>query len=291
MKTLASINFKGGVGKTTVSWLLAKYIAEKSKKKVLVVDIDPQMSLTLAVQMENDNGVLNKKFEQWNINHKDSQQSLASVLLAYADSKSEQINHKINTLIYKLSENLHLIPSSLDLYWLYFDVKDREKIKNFIKALLVKLEHNDSFNYDYIFFDCPPSFNALTYSVLNNSNTIIIPVNPDNMAIKSIYLLIEGLTKRIKSWESASLNVFMNKAKTFDNIYLTQESKTYLKELKKVKTDLEDIGIKINVMDCFIPDFVGMTNAITSHKFPSEYEEYFQNLWNNLSVEQIIKKK
>ena len=51
MKGVATVNFKGGVGTTTVTWLLAKYAAEKGKK-VLVVDIDAQMSLTLSVQLQ-----------------------------------------------------------------------------------------------------------------------------------------------------------------------------------------------------------------------------------------------
>ncbi len=52
MKSIATVNFKGGVGKTTITWLLAKYVAEKMGKKVLVVDTDAQMSLTLAVQLQ-----------------------------------------------------------------------------------------------------------------------------------------------------------------------------------------------------------------------------------------------
>jgi chromosome partitioning protein len=64
MKSLATVNFKGGVGKTTVSWILAKYAAEKMNKKVLVVDTDAQMSLTLAVQLQ-ESGLLIKEFENW----------------------------------------------------------------------------------------------------------------------------------------------------------------------------------------------------------------------------------
>ncbi|MBW1973114.1 MAG: ParA family protein, partial [Deltaproteobacteria bacterium] len=52
MKSIATVNFKGGVGKTTITWVLAKYAAEKKGKRVLVVDTDAQMSLTLAVQLQ-----------------------------------------------------------------------------------------------------------------------------------------------------------------------------------------------------------------------------------------------
>lgn len=64
MKSIATINFKGGVGKTTITWLLAKYVADKKKKKVLVFDTDAQMSLTLAVHLQ-DSGDMYSEFEDW----------------------------------------------------------------------------------------------------------------------------------------------------------------------------------------------------------------------------------
>ena len=68
MKSIATINFKGGVGKTTITWLLAKYVAERMNKRVLVVDVDAQMSSTLAVQLQ-ESGNFNSFFRKWYINH------------------------------------------------------------------------------------------------------------------------------------------------------------------------------------------------------------------------------
>ncbi len=56
MKVIANINFKGGVGKTTLTWLLAKHAAEKEGYKVLVVDADAQMSLTIALTIDEQSG-------------------------------------------------------------------------------------------------------------------------------------------------------------------------------------------------------------------------------------------
>lgn len=61
MKAIATVNFKGGVGKTTITWLLAKYAAGRGKR-VLVVDTDAQMSLTLAVQLQEDRGTFEGPF-------------------------------------------------------------------------------------------------------------------------------------------------------------------------------------------------------------------------------------
>lgn len=83
MKSIATVNFKGGVGKTTVSWILAKYAAEKKDKKVLVVDTDAQMSLTLAVQLE-ESGLLVRDFEEWyDTTHKDKGKTLLNGLEKY----------------------------------------------------------------------------------------------------------------------------------------------------------------------------------------------------------------
>ena len=67
MKSIATINFKGGVGKTTASCWPARYVAEKMNKRVLIVDIDAQMSLTLALQLDEDKGTLNKNLNSCGI--------------------------------------------------------------------------------------------------------------------------------------------------------------------------------------------------------------------------------
>jgi hypothetical protein len=78
-------------------------------------------------------------------------------------------------ILYQITPSLHIVPSVVDRYWLELDVFDREKVKRFIRALLGKIEHSKSFNYDCVFFDCPPNFTALSYSVLGCSSVILIP--------------------------------------------------------------------------------------------------------------------
>jgi chromosome partitioning protein len=64
-KTIATINFKGGVGKTTVTWCLADTLASYSAAKVLVFDLDAQMSLTQAIALNEQTGALDDKFGKW----------------------------------------------------------------------------------------------------------------------------------------------------------------------------------------------------------------------------------
>lgn len=64
-KTIATINFKGGVGKTTVTWCLADILSSMSNEKVLMFDLDAQMSLTQAIALNEDTGALEARFSKW----------------------------------------------------------------------------------------------------------------------------------------------------------------------------------------------------------------------------------
>lgn len=64
-KTIATINFKGGVGKTTITWCLGDVISSFSDTKVLLFDLDAQMSLTQAIALNEDTGALYEKFGKW----------------------------------------------------------------------------------------------------------------------------------------------------------------------------------------------------------------------------------
>jgi chromosome partitioning protein len=64
-KTIATINFKGGVGKTTVTWCLADTLSTYSNATVLMFDLDAQMSLTQAIGLNEDSGSLYPAFGNW----------------------------------------------------------------------------------------------------------------------------------------------------------------------------------------------------------------------------------
>ena len=283
MKIISAINFKGGVGKTTVIWLLAKYIAVKNQKKVLVVDIDSQMNLTLDVHFDELKGRFNKEFESWYLQHIKNNRTFLDALKAFENGKGNFFDFPINaTMIYKMSEKLHFIPSSDDMYWLESDIGNRDRVKNFVKIFLNKLDKTTNLEYDYVLFDCPPYFNALSHSVLSNSDLIIIPVNPDVFASTDINEMLEGLSRRIQPLPPAKIGVVMNKAKTMRDVYLTPESKKFLKDAKQAKTTIEHRGISIEVFDSCIPDKSDIKKAMPTEKFPQEFDECFSVLWSKL---------
>lgn len=282
MKSIATINFKGGVGKTTITWLLAKYAAEEKKKKVLVVDTDAQMSLTLAVQLQ-ESGAMYGEFNTWyEKQHSGKNKSILNALEKYDNMKSGHFDFPIDSsFIYPMSPNIHFIPSVVDLYWLELEVFEKEKVKHFIRALLGKIEHSKNFKYDYVFFDCPPNFTALSYSVLSCSSLILIPVNPDVFASRGIGLMIDGLKYRIQPWPNPKIAVFMNRAKLYRGD-LTNETKRYWRDSNIVCNSKSADGISIQAFDSYIPERVDIKRAIPGRYFPSEFRKYFADLWNNI---------
>lgn len=285
MKAIATVNFKGGVGKTTITWLLAKYAAEKENKRVLVVDTDAQMSLTLAVQLQ-ESGAMYGEFEKWYENCIKKERTILDALDKYEGMTGGHFDFPIDaSFIYQMSPNLHFVPSVVDLYWLELEVLDREKVKNFIRALLGKIE-NSKFKYDYVFFDCPPNFTALSYSVLSCVSLILIPVNPDVFASRGIGLMIDGLRWRIVPWPKPKIAVFMNKAKLHRG-KLTRETEKYWAEAKVVCDTKRGEDVFIQAWDSYIPERVDIKRAIPGRYFPSDFEEHFAALWHN--VEKILR--
>ncbi|MEM4204452.1 MAG: ParA family protein [Candidatus Methanomethylicaceae archaeon] len=285
MKGIATVNFKGGVGKTTVTWLLAKYAAEKRGKKVLVVDTDAQMSLTLAVQLQ-ESGDMYGEFDKWYDNHRKRRKTILDALEKYDRTEGGYFDFPIDgSFIYVMSPNLHFIPSVVDLYWLELEIFNKQKVKHFIRALLGKIEHSRTYKYDYVFFDCPPNFTALSYSVLSCSSLILIPVNPDVFASRGIGLMIDGLRHRIEPWPNPKVAVFMNRAKLHGG-RLTRETERYWLESKIVCDEKRKDGVFVETWDTFIPERVDIKRAIPGQYFPSDFEQYFAGLWQN--VERIL---
>ena len=154
MKTIATINFKGGVGKTTATWALGHVAAQQPQIESLVFDLDAQMSLTQAVAL-NEDGSPFKNFTEWYERCKARKKTIFDALDEF--TKPDQFKFSINhDFIYRISDRYHFVPSVEDLYWTELELFDREKVKHFIQRLLEKVQHSSNVpDYDYVLFDCP----------------------------------------------------------------------------------------------------------------------------------------
>src|SRR5262249_8324387 len=124
-KTIATINFKGGVGKTTVTWCLGDVVASFSKAKVLVFDLDAQMSLTQAISLNEATGALYDKFQKWYDTAIDRDKTIFHALDQFARPAAHFDFAVGFDFIYQVTDDLHFVPSVQDLYWMELEVFDR----------------------------------------------------------------------------------------------------------------------------------------------------------------------
>ena len=279
-KTIATINFKGGVGKTTVTWCLGDIISSLSNAKVLMFDLDAQMSLTQAIALNEDTGALEERFGTWYQRSVQRRKTIFDALDAYARPSG---NFEFATgfdFIYKITENFHFVPSVEDLYWMELEVFDRESVKGFIRRLLGKIQSNPTLpEYDYVLFDCPPSFTLLSYSVLSCCDLVLIPVNGDFFASKGTSLILNSLKLRIEPFPLPQIGVFMNRARTYGG-NPTKEAQFYMRDVGRVCNEASATqAIRAKFFDSWIPDRAGIKRAITGGGVPGELVQPFRDLW------------
>jgi len=198
-----------------------------------------------------------------------------------------QQSHVDRNFVYPIKNNYHFVPSVQELYWTELDFFDRDKIKYFIQHLLERIHHcKDLPEYQYVLFDCPPSFSVLSYSVLSCCDLVLIPINPDFFAAKGLQILISSLKMRIHLFPVPRVGVVMNRAKTPGGSSYkrySNETQRYLDDSAEVLNTLSrDEGIKTRIFDTTIPDRVAIKRAIQQGLTP-DMQPYFRNLWLELA--------
>ena len=163
MRIIAVVNQKGGVGKTTTAVNLGDGL-NRLRKKVLLIDLDPQAHLTFSLSVPE------QKLEK----------SVYEVLSG-GISFNEAITHR--------DGGLDVIPSSLKLSGAELEfsgIKGREFL---LKESLSRLK-----GYDYIFIDCSPSLGLLTVNALTTAKEVYIPLTTE-------FLSLQGLSKLLQTVE------------------------------------------------------------------------------------------
>jgi chromosome partitioning protein len=168
MATVVSfINFKGGVGKTTLCVEIAASLAQKFNEKVLIIDLDPQTNATLSLMKE----------EEWE-NH-----ALTSgTLFNFFESCYEGKEFELSPIIVKSPvkyrgtlNNLDLVPSHIELFGMDLRLATKLGHEN-LKAKLFLKRAIESFQekYTYIFVDCPPNLYLATQNGMFASDHYLI---------------------------------------------------------------------------------------------------------------------
>jgi len=128
-------------------------MSEFTDSKVLMFDLDAQMSLTQAITL-NEDGSLYDRFKTWYDNAIEKKKTIFDALDQFA-RPAQHFDFPVGfDVIYQITDKLHFIPSVEDLYWLELEVFDRDAVKDFIRRLLGKITNSPKLpEYDYVLFD------------------------------------------------------------------------------------------------------------------------------------------
>ena len=174
MRTIAIINQKGGVGKTTTSMNLAHALVLRGKK-VTMLDLDPQANLTASLGVTDRNVI-----------------GMDKVLLE---------NTQFSEVTIQVRKRLQLVPAGYGLGQMEYQNADQDSnpptsLRNVLQGDSLNGVFSDQ---DFVLVDCPPSSGALVINAIHAASELVIPVSADYMALHGLSHLMGTL----QSFESS----------------------------------------------------------------------------------------
>ena len=163
MRTIAVMNQKGGVGKTTTSINLAAGLAAKGKR-VCLIDLDPQghASLHLGVEAAHNTPTVYQVFS--------------------GEASLSDVRRLVST-------NLSVVPANVNLVGVEVELVGKPNREFILRDALKDLLATDPF--DHVIIDCPPSLGVLTINALTAVKEVLIPLQPHFLALQGLSKLLE----------------------------------------------------------------------------------------------------
>ncbi|MFV0343023.1 MAG: ParA family protein [Anaerocolumna sp.] len=263
-KVIAIANQKGGVGKTTTCGNLGIGLAQVGKK-VLLVDCDPQGSLSISLGY--------------------SQPDTLPITLPTVMEKvitNTPIENKEGILHHE--ENVDLIPANIELSGMEISLVNTKNRETILKQFIDSIRKQ----YDFILLDCMPSLGMLTVNALASADSVIIPVQAEYLPAKGLEQLLQTIGKVRKQ---------INPKLKIDGILLTMvDSRTNF--AKDISTLLrETYGSNIKVFATDIPHSVRAAEisaegkSIFAHDPKGKVAEGYKNLTKEvLKIEKLRQK-
>ena len=250
-KVIALANQKGGVAKTTSTVNLGVGLANQGYQ-VLLIDADPQGSLTISLGVKNPD---------------DLDVSLATVMDAVIDD--EPIAEDAGIIHHE--EGVDLLPANIELSGMetgLFNIMSREYVmKNYID----KIRHN----YDFVIIDCMPSLGMMTINALVAADSVIIPSQPSFLSTKGLNLLLHSISKVKRS---------INPNLKIDGVLLTMVDNRTNNAKDIIGALRNGVGQNIKVFDTEIPHSVRAAEcsltgkSIFSHDKSGRVAAAYENL-------------
>lgn len=236
-KVIAIVNQKGGVAKTTTTLNLGSELA-KAGKKVLLVDFDPQASLSVAL------GIRNEEI-----------QTIADLM--QLEIQDEPLPEKQDVIIQ--IHDMDLIPANIVLSTAEIFLVNATCREQILKTVLAEYKKE----YDYILIDCGPSLGMLTINALTAADSVIIPVDGEFLSAKGLELLLQSV---------AMIKRKLNPALKIEGILLTKiDTRTKLPQ--EIIEMIYDAYGKLNIFQNAIPLRVAVGKSIREHKPIAAFEK------------------
>lgn len=183
-RKISFINYKGGVGKTSLIVNVAACLA-KEGQRVLLFDLDTQANASIWLL----------RLERWNKINTTGEGSLYQVFNPGTARLSDLVVRAVveGKNGEKLLPTLDLVPTAFNLVDLESEYEPDPKHPPYVifQQQLAELENN----YDYILFDCPPNILRAAQCGIFCSNEVYVPANPDALSLIGFTLLVEKLGK------------------------------------------------------------------------------------------------
>ncbi|MGE3063994.1 MAG: ParA family protein [Hyphomicrobiaceae bacterium] len=247
----AIASMKGGVGKTTLTLSLAEGTAALKSKRVLVIDLDPQINASTLLT-----GAVPKDSVPWRTGT--SLQHFLEKRLSHPNTVADAYVLK-DAMDFSPASTVSLMSGDYELrsFERRLLVKPKQTVDaalNFARDTMQGLLDEQRSLFDLILFDCPPGFSIFTEAALGLSDTVILPTAPNNLGTQGLSAFVKYMEDELEIGDACErAHVFLT---------MTGRTKTSLEFEKAVRGEQNKLEPRYQVLKCGYPYMDGFQKAM-----------------------------